>query len=25
MNRSTICYSKSLAMLLAVVKIYCWE
>ncbi|MNU55780.1 IS1 transposase [compost metagenome] len=25
LNRRTICYSKSLAMLLAVVKIYCWR
>ncbi|MDH4471109.1 MAG: IS1 family transposase [Fluviicola sp.] len=24
LNRKTICYSKSLAVLLAVVKIYCW-
>jgi insertion element IS1 protein InsB len=24
LNRRTICYSKSLVMLLAVVKIYCW-
>jgi len=24
LNRKTICYSKSLAVLLAIVKIYCW-